>query len=188
MIRQALAGCRLGGSGIVPDAMRTTLALPLVLIAAMSACAGPGGPPPSLLPRAAEAIDPRVPVERPYNDRPVNGALAARLVELVSQAHAGDAAFGPAAAEAERLAGVAGAAQSDSWVVAEVALTAAIAARSPTAHALGDVDALGADKLQAQGGLAPADLAAIKAAGDEVGAIDRRQAEVIAAIKGRLGI
>ena len=174
--------------------MRTIAALPLFLFAAMpiaaslGACAGPGGPPPSLLPRAAEAIDPRVLVKRPINDRPVNGALAARLAELVSQARAGDAAFGPAAAEAEQLAGAAGEAHSDSWVAAEVALTATIAARSPTAQALGDVDALGANKLQAQGGLAPADLAAIKAAGDEVGAIDRRQAEVIAAIKARLGI
>ena len=174
--------------------MRKIVALPLVLIAAMpvavtlSACAGPGGTPPSLQPRAAEAIDPRVPVERPINDRPVNGALAARLSELVSQAQAGDAAFGPAASEAERLAAAAGASHGDAWVVAEQALSRAIAARSPTATALGDVDALGATKLQAQGGLAPADLAAIKAAGDEVGAIDRRQADVVAAIKARLGI
>ena len=49
----------------------------------------PGGPYPSLQPRAAEAIDPRVPVERPINDRPITPALAARLAELVSQARAG---------------------------------------------------------------------------------------------------
>ncbi|HKC03543.1 MAG TPA: hypothetical protein VKC17_09600, partial [Sphingomicrobium sp.] len=104
--------------------MRNILALPLLLLTATS-CAGPGGPPPSLLPRAAEAIDPRVPVERPLNDRPVNAALAARLAELVSQARAGDAAFGPAAAEAERLAGVSGEARSEAWVAAQEALTAA---------------------------------------------------------------
>src|SRR5258705_6721773 len=113
--------------------MRNILALPLLLLTATS-CAGPGGPPPSLLPRAAEAIDPRVPVEPPLNDRPVNAALAARLAELGSQARARGAAFGPAAAAAERLAGVSGEARSEAWGAAQEALTAAIAARSPTAQ------------------------------------------------------
>ena len=171
--------------------MRNALALPLVpltlTLTALSACAGPNAPP-SLMPRAAEKIDPRLPVERPINDRPVNSALAAKLTALVAQARSGDAAFAPAAAEAERLASVAGPAQSESWVAAQVALTAAIAARTPTATALGDIDTLGAEKLQTQGGLAPADLAAVKAAGEEVGAIDQRQAERVAAIKARLGI
>ena len=168
--------------------MRKIAALPLFLLAAMGACAGPGGPPPSLLPRAAEAIDPRVPVERPMNGRPVDAALAAKLAELVGQARAGDAAFAPAAAEAERLAGAADGAHGESWVAAQQALSAAIELRSPTARALGDVDALGADKLQAQGGLSPADLAAIKRASDEVGAIDQRQAKIVKAIQSRLGI
>ena len=82
------------------------LILPVLVL---SACASPGGPYPSLQPRAAETIDPRVPVERPINDRPVTPALAARLSELVVQAHAGEAAFAPAVSEAERLAASAGA-------------------------------------------------------------------------------
>jgi hypothetical protein len=158
----------------------------MLITASLGACAGPNAPP-SLLPRAAEAIDPRVPVERPANDRPVNGALAATLAGLVAQAQAGDAAFGPAAAEAGRLAEAAGAARGEAWIAAEEALSAAIAAREPTARALGDIDAIGAGKLQTQGGLSPNDLAAIKNAGDEVGAIDQRQAAAIAAIKARLG-
>jgi hypothetical protein len=174
--------------------MRNTFALTLMLltltpvIASLSACAGPGGPPPSLLPRAAEAIDPRLPVERPLNDRPVNAALAAKLAELVSEARAGDAAFAPAAAAAGRLAEAAGGAQSEGWVAAQEALSAAIAARDPTTRAIGDIDAIGSEKLQTQGGLSPADLGAIKAAGDEVGAIDQRQADAIKAIQRRLGI
>jgi len=170
--------------------MRLSLALPVTILAitltTLGACAGPNAPP-SLLPRAAEKIDPRVPVERPANDRPVNGALAAQLAALVRQAHAGDAAFDPAAAEAGRLAEAAGAAQGEAWIAAQQALSAAIAAREPTARALGDIDAIGAGKLQSQGGLSPNDLAAIKSAGDEVGAIDQRQAAAIAAIKARLG-
>ena len=153
--------------------------------AILGGCAS-GGAPPSLLPRAAEAIDPRLPVVRPINDRPTDPALAGRLAELVAQARQGDSAFQPAAAEAERLAGAAGDRQSESWVAAQEALSAAIAAREPTAHALGDIDALGASRLQAQAGLAPNDLAAIQSAGAEVGSIDRRQAETIAAIRRRL--
>ena len=45
--------------------------LALLSLVALSACSAPGGPYPSLHPRAGEAIDPRVPVVRPINDRPV---------------------------------------------------------------------------------------------------------------------
>src|SRR5438105_5915770 len=159
-----------------------------LIVLSLSACAAPGGPYPSLRPRAAEAIDPRVPVERPLNDRPVTPALASRLAELVAQARSGDAAFAPAADQAERLAAAAGAPQSESWVAAQQALSVAAAARAPTASASGDIDAIGASMLQSQGGIAPNDLAAIKSAGAEVGAIDQRQAGRIKAIQRRLGI
>ena len=48
-------------------------------------------------------------------------------------------------------------------------------------RALSDIDELGATTLQKQGGLAPNDLAAINRAAAEVTAIDRRQADRIAA-------
>jgi hypothetical protein len=162
---------------------------PLILsVLAVSACSAPGGPYPSLQPRAAEAIDPRVPVNRPINDRPVGAALAARLAALVEQARGGDAAFEGAAAQAERLAAAAGSRQSESWIAAQEALTAAIAARRPTATALSDIDEIGARALQTQGGLAPNDLAAINNAAAEVASLDQRQADRIAAIQGRLGL
>jgi hypothetical protein len=160
----------------------------IIAIFALSGCATPGGPYPSLQPRAGEAVDPRVPVVRPMNDRPVTPALAGRLAALVAQARDGDAAFEPAADQAQRLASRAGAASSESWIAAQQALTAAIAARAPTTAALGDIDAVGGEKLQAQTGLAPNDLAAIKSAGAEVGAIDQRQAARIKAIQDRLGL
>ena len=153
----------------------------------LSACAAPGGPYPSLQPRAAEAIDPRVPVERPINDRPVTPALSVRLTELVAQARGGEAAFEPAVAEAARLAANVGAPQSEGWTVAQQALSAAIEARGPTASAVGDVDALASNALQTQGGIAPNDLAAIQGAGAEIGALDQRQAERIKALQERLG-
>jgi len=151
-----------------------------------AACTGPVVAP-SLLPRAAEKIDPRLPVERPINDRPVDAALASKLAALVGQAQAGDAAFQSAAAEAQRLAGSAGPAHSEGWILAEQALSVAVAAREPVARALGDIDNLGADRLQSNGGLAPSDLAAIKSAGAAVGAIDVRQARIIEQVQAALG-
>ena len=162
--------------------------LPLILIAAsVCGCSVKGGAPPSLLPRPAEAIDPRVPIVRPMNERPVDAALASRLAALVAQARDGDAAFQPALARAGELANAAGASHSESWIAAQQALSAAMAARSPTAAALGDIDALGANRLQVQRGLAPADLAAIERAGAEVGAIAQRQADALDAIRRRIG-
>ena len=155
---------------------------------ALSACTAPGGPYPSLQPRAGEAVDPRLPVDRPMNDRPVTPALASQLAQLVGQARDGDTAFGSKAAEAERLAAAAGAPQTESWVGAQQALSAAIAAAGPTRIALADIDAIGANALQAHGGIAPNDLAAIKRAGAEVGAMDERQANRINAIQRRLGL
>lgn len=142
---------------------------------------------PSLEVRAGEAIDPRVPVERPLNDRPARPALVNRLGTLLAQARSGDAAFQPAIAEASARAAAAGPAQSESWIVAQQALSAAIEARAPTARALGDVDAIGAELLLANGGIAPSDLEAIAAAGRSIAAIDRRQSEAIAAVQSRLG-
>jgi hypothetical protein len=162
--------------------------LACLAVFALSACAAPGGPYPSLQPRAAEAIDPRVPVERPMNNRPVTPSLAANLAALVDQAQSGNVSFASAASEAERLAASAGAPQSEGWIAAEQALTAAIAARRQAATALGDIDALAATVLQTQRGIAPNDLAAIKNAQSVVGALDRRQAERIDAIQKRLGI
>ena len=160
----------------------------LLIVLALTACSSAGGPYPSLQPRAAEAIDPRLQPARAMNDRPVTPALASELAMLVEQARTGEAAFEPAAASAERLAAMAGAVQSESWIAAQTALSAAIAARRPTALAQGDIDALGAARLQAQGGIAPNDLEAIDNAAAEVAAIARRQTDRIDAIQRRLGI
>jgi hypothetical protein len=160
----------------------------MLLGLALSACSRPGGPYPSLQPRAGEAVDPRIPVERPLNDRPVTPALASHLAGLVAQARSGNAGFETAVAQAERLAGAAGASQSESWIAAQEALTAAIAAAGPTRAALADIDAIGATALQTQGGIAPNDLAAIRSASDEVAAIDQREAARIKAIQRRLGL
>jgi hypothetical protein len=162
-------------------------ALSAILIAALGGCAAPGGPYPSLQPRAAERIDPRVAVERPVNDRPASSELVARLAALQEHARDGDAAFQPLADTASRQAEAAGPRQSESWIAAQQALSAAVAARAPVASALADADALGADKLQAQRGLSPNDLKAIQDAAAAIGAIDAREAAAVDAIQRRLG-
>jgi hypothetical protein len=122
------------------------------------------------------------------NNRPVSATLAARLSALVDQAQSGNAAFDTAASEAERLASSAGGPQSEGWIAAQEALTAAIAARKTTATALGDIDALAATALQTQGGIAPNDLREIKKATAQVASLDQRQADRIKALQRRLGL
>ena len=141
---------------------------------------------PSLAPRAAEAIDPRVPVQNAVVSTDVSLPLASRIEALVAQALAGDEVFHPAADRAERLAASAGPAQSESWILAQQALSLAVAAREPVTRALGDIDSLGAERIQQQGGLGAGDLAAIKAAAARVGEIDEREAAAIARVQALL--
>ena len=159
--------------------------LPPLLV--LAACSATGGPFPSLQPRAAELVDPRVPVDRPMNARPVDSGLAAKLDSLVGQARSGDAAFVPLMARAEQLAGSAGAVHSEGWIAAEEALTAAIAARGPVARALGDVDALGGGRLQSDRGIAPSDFAAMQGAASEIATLDQREQGRVDAVRRRLG-
>ncbi|MEO8175940.1 MAG: hypothetical protein ABI626_04695 [Sphingomicrobium sp.] len=155
---------------------------------ALAGCASaPSGAARALAPRPAEAIDPRAPVISATTPQPADPALAARLAELTGRAHQAETAFAAAAAQAERLTAAAGPPQSESWVVAQQALSAVVAAREPAARALGDIDALAQTQLTEHGGIAPADLAAIEAAAADVGALDRRQAERIDALQARLG-
>jgi hypothetical protein len=113
--------------------MRRTALFPLMIV---SACSTPVGTYPSLQPRAAEAMDPRTPVVRPMNDRPVSPALASRLLALVAQARSGNATFETVVSTAERLTATAGAPKSESWIAAQESLTAAIAARRMTKAAI----------------------------------------------------
>ncbi len=167
--------------------MRIVPLFPLPALAVLAACASTGGPFPSLETRATEGVDPRLPIVRPINDRPVAPALASRLAELLERARAGNAAFDSIASRAESLAAQAGAQQSDTWVAAQEALSQAVAARDITASAMGDIDELGSMMLQSNGGLAPNDLVAIQNAGAEVAALDQQQASRIKAIQQRLG-
>jgi hypothetical protein len=154
-------------------------ALAFLIPIALGGCAQAETEPPSLAPRPAEAIDPRVPVAEMIISPDVSFVLLEQLKVLVNQALAGDAAFQSAAANAERLAATAGPPQSESWIVAQQALSAAVAARAPVTGALGAIDALGAVRIQQSGGISAADMAAITAASARVAEIDAREAALI---------
>ena len=166
--------------------MRVSILIPAVGL--IAACSTYSGPYPSLAPRAAEAIDPRVPLPSEAPVGPADANLSAHLSALIDQAQAGDAAFADAAADAEQLAAAAGPLQSESWVAAQQALSAAQAARGPTTRALGDIDGLAASALEQRGGIPAGNLAAIQAAAARVSEIDRRQSDRIEAIEARLGV
>lgn len=159
-----------------------------ILPVMLAACSAPDVPAPSLAPRAAETIDPRIePAGVPVPAKPVDSALAERLTGLVAQAIDGNTAFDTAADRAESMVASAGAAQSESWIAAQEALSQAVAARGPTARALGDVDAMAADAIAAKGTIGAADFAAIRAAADRIAEIDRRQSARVDAMRQRLG-
>jgi hypothetical protein len=159
----------------------------LVATVALVGCNTPAGTGPSLAPRSAENIDPRVPVVSTVVPEAVDPALAGQLAGLVGRAQQGESAFAAAAGVARRLAAAAGAPASESWIAAQQALSTAVAARAPTTQALGDVDAIAASALARQGGIGSADLSAIEAAAAEIGVIDRLQAQTIDALQARLG-
>ena len=167
--------------------MARPFALALMIAPLAAACTGPTGDLPSLQTRAAESMDPRLPVERPINDRPADPALIARLGSLVAQARAGEPQFEAAINTARRAADGAGAPQTEGWIVAQEALSGAVEARGAVALALAAIDSLGANLLARQGGLAPSDKQAIEEAAALVEAIDRRQAAAIDAVQARLG-
>jgi hypothetical protein len=153
----------------------------------LSACSTASRNEPSLAPRAAEAIDPRVPIPGDVVAGPADPALASRITELMGEVRMGDAGFQAAAQNAESLAAAAGPAQSESWIVAQEALSGLVAARAPVTKAIADLDGLAASRIAAAGGILPGDLAALEAATSEAGAIGLREAEVIDRLQARLG-
>ena len=143
---------------------------------------------PSLAPRAAEAIDPRVPIPNELVVGPADASLKSRLATLVDQAKSGDTAFRGVIDNAERLAAAAGGQSSESWIAAQQALSVAQGARSPTTQALGDIDEIASTALETKGGIEAGNLAAIQAAASTVSEIDRSQSDRLDAIEKRLGL
>lgn len=161
--------------------------VPLFAVLLISACSAPGsGPQPSLAPRAAEAIDPRVPIPANVPSGPVDAALAGKLDALVGQARSGVPLFNAKRADAERLAAGAGPIASESWVAAQQALSLLVEQYGVTTRAAADIDGLAASRIEGQRWIRPSDQQAIAAAAAEVGAINDAQAAAIGRLRDQL--
>ena len=161
-----------------PIAMRYTVPLFAALLAGACSTAGTE-PEPSLAPRAAEAIDPQVPIPDTVPSGPVDAALVAKLEALVGQARGGVSLFQSRQTEADRLAASAGPIASESWVVAQQALSLLVEQYGVTTKAVADIDELASARLEGQHWIRPVDQQAIAAAAAEVAAISEPQAAAI---------
>lgn len=166
--------------------MHRLVPVSLLTLALGAAACAPVGDSPSLAPRAAEAIDPRLPVADRSGELAADPAFVAAVAGLSARARAAASAAEPAIRRAEAQVGSAGARESESWIAAQQAVSAAIAERAAFARLLGDLDALIAQRVRGGGRLVPRDLAAAQGAAEELAAIDRRQSDTLAAMQRRL--
>jgi hypothetical protein len=163
--------------------LRSLLALSIALLAG---CAAPRGYP-SLAPRTAEAIDPRVPIASNPSPGTVEPSVAAALASAVAQARRARPVFDQLARRAEALAAAAGPRQGESGIAAQQALSALGAQHGVTTEAAADFSAIAAARFDATRWLVPATRAAIEAAAAEVGAISEAQRAIITRLTARLG-
>ena len=163
------------------------LFIPLLAAALVTGCSTPRtAPEPSLAPRAAEAIDPRVPIPDVVPSGPVDPALAQRIDSLLAEARAGIPTFEEREAEASRLSANAGPVSSEGWVAAQQALSRLVEQFGVTTRVAADIDALASSRLEANRWIRPTDREAMATAQLAVAAISEPQAAAIARIRDQL--
>ena len=160
--------------------------LPLLATSILAACSAPSIREPSLAPRAAEAIDPRVPIPDAVPTGTVDPALTEQLRALVSTVRAGASEFEAREATASRLAAGAGPMASESWVAAQQALSRLVEQHGLATRVAADIDALASSRLEGQRWIRPADREAIAAAAADVAEISGPQAAAIDRITDQL--
>ncbi|HST36666.1 MAG TPA: hypothetical protein VLK25_08570 [Allosphingosinicella sp.] len=138
----------------------------------LAGCAAQG-PFPSLAPRPAEQMDMSVDPVRPDPVIADDPALAQQLAGLVAEARAGWRDFETEAGPAARAVAASGPSGSDSWVVAQQAISRLEAARARTQAARSDLDRLALERQDQP--TSPADRQAIEAAIAETEAIAARE-------------
>lgn len=142
------------------------------------------GPFPSLAPRPGEG---EISFAEPVHPAPVvadDPAIRRQIIELLTQARAGDQAFAAAYDAAATAVARAGPSGSDTWVGAQEALSRLEAARGDTQAALSALDRLGTERSDRPTSLV--DYAAIQAAIAEADRIAGGQNARIAALRARL--
>jgi hypothetical protein len=163
------------------------LLLLTVLPALVAGCAAEGSFP-SLAPRPVEFADGDRPVPPcipgadtaapepsppPAAETEADPVLLARIEQLRLTAREGDSAFDQAIAEAAHAVSSAGASGSDTWIAAQVAVSEAEIARTPTTTALADLTALALEESTESAN--PLDQRAIEEATDDIRGLADRQ-------------
>lgn len=159
---------------------------PLALLVLAGGCASGGKEPPSLAPRAAEKIDPRLPIVDRSGELPADPALAAALADARRTAAEAARQVDPAIASARSAAAGAGAKGSESWITAQQLLSVAVAARAPFTKALGDFDRLISERIQRGSRLVPRDLEIARSVAADLAALDQRQGSELDALERQL--
>jgi hypothetical protein len=148
------------------------LGLAALLAVCLAGCVSQG-PFPSLAPRPAEQEDW---TEEPAHAAPAvadDAGLRTRIAALLGQARDGERAFNADLPAAERATAHIGAEGSDSWIEAQQAISRLEAARGRTDEAAGELHQM---RLARSGQpTSAADLAALDAAIEDVGALVERQ-------------
>lgn len=158
----------------------------LLLVLILSGCAAKGEFP-SLAHRPIEAkatdllADPAV---KPQPALPSDPALAARIAAARQAAFDSAPAFDAALATAQTAASRAGEAQSESWIAAQMAVSAAEHTRDPVKTALADLDSV-VRTLMTERPTSP-DLATVQQAIADVKMLDSRQNAALQAVIGSL--
>ena len=167
-----------------PPAMRRFTLIGLIVLA--PACSTGPSIEPSLAPRAAEAIDPRVPIAAEVPHGTLDAGLVDQLSALVGSVRGALPEFQAREAEAGRLAAAAGPMASESWIAAQQALSRLVEQYGVTTRAAADIDRLASARLAQRRWIEPADREAIAAASAEVAAISQSQAAAIERLTGQL--
>lgn len=151
----------------------------------LAACSS-GGTEPSLATRPAEAIDLRVPVNRPVEVGAIDPDLAALLAASVTKAQGSQAEFDARAAAVQKLVPGPGSTGSESWIAAQTALSRLIEQQGVATNAAADVDSYAGQRLNRQRWLNPASQQAIADASARIATVTGAQAAVVANLTAQL--
>lgn len=162
---------------------RPSLIAPLAALALAGCVAQDGFP--SLALRPAEREVSFEPPVRPRVEVPNDVGLRTRLSELQGRASDGDRAFHAALGATEGAAAQAGAAESESWVEAQQALSRLESTREPTTRALSDLDQLALSRADMP--TSDEDNALLDAARESIERLAAAQQQRVDRLRSRLG-
>ncbi|WP_132390408.1 hypothetical protein [Novosphingobium sp. PhB165] len=163
--------------------------LPLFLATGLAACSS-AGTYPSLAIRPVERATPVVqnPSATPVPLPPPSADTVTRINGLLASAREADSQFAARRTAAERAVSAAGSSTgSDSWLSAQVAVSALQASRDPSIAALAELDTMFATARDASPNEESPTTKSIAAARDEVQASVTAQDEVVSRLNARLG-